>query len=293
MTAPIDLRDRLLAIMAADVAGYSRMMSTDGRATLAALDRARDVFRRQIAAQGGRVIDMAGDSVLAVFETAAAAVQSALAVQQELAESELESMLPGRMQFRIGVHVGDLLEKPDGTVYGDGVNIAARLESLASPGGIAISSAVHDLVSRRVTVDFQDLGEQKVKNIEHPVRAWGLGTLKVGEPEVAVNLNTVTQRSHRSRRVVLAVAATALLASMAWGVGHWWTKPTLVAVQEASGSKGRQGAPALSVRPFSSLDDQPGGQQFAAGLGQGVIRRPRWGLSSRRHGSCDRHAGPH
>ena len=123
-------RIRLLAVLAADAAGYSRLMSLDDRGTVAMLDASRAVFRTEITRQAGRVIDMAGDSVLAVFDNASAAVSAALALQRQLlAQADL---LPPerRMHFRIGVHLGDVIEKEDGTVYGDGVNIAARLQSL-------------------------------------------------------------------------------------------------------------------------------------------------------------------
>jgi adenylate cyclase len=172
-----DLRQKLAAILAADVAGYSRMMSADERATVAALDAARAVFRGQIEANAGRVIDMAGDAVLAVFETAAGAVTSALAVQQALADAAKDLPDDRRMRFRIGVHLGDVIEKADGTVYGDGVNIAARLESLAEPGGITVSDAVHGAVRGKVGASFADQGEQQVKNIAYPVRAY---RLKIG-----------------------------------------------------------------------------------------------------------------
>ena len=143
MNAPPGQRKRLAAILAADAVGYSRLMAHDEQATVAALDAARTVFRTTIAAHDGRVIDTAGDSVLAVFETAAGAVTAAITVQQGL-EALVEG-LPAdrRMRFRIGVHMGDVIEKADGTVYGDGVNIAARLEGLAQPGGIVVSDAVH------------------------------------------------------------------------------------------------------------------------------------------------------
>jgi len=167
-----ELRQRLAAILAADVAGYSRMMSLDERATVAALDAARAVFRGQIDANAGRVIDMAGDSVLAVFETAAGAVSAALGVQH--AESVNDQPEDRRMRFRIGVHLGDVIEKADGTVYGDGVNIAARLESLAEPGGITVSDAVYGAVRGKVGAQFADQGEQQVKNIAYPVRAFGV-----------------------------------------------------------------------------------------------------------------------
>src|SRR5262245_52970846 len=109
-------------------------MAADERATVAALDAARTVFRTHVDANQGRVIDMAGDSVLAVFETAAGAASAAMAVQRDLGNSAEATPEDRRMRFRIGVHLGDLIEKNDGTVYGDGVNIAARLQALAEPG---------------------------------------------------------------------------------------------------------------------------------------------------------------
>jgi adenylate cyclase len=165
-------KQRLAAILAADAAGYSRLMSLDERATLDALDAAREVFRSHIEVNRGRVIDMAGDSVLAVFETAAGAVSAALATQAELAGQVADVAEDLRMQFRIGIHSGDVIEKTDGTVYGDGVNIAARLQALAEPGGIIVSESIHTAVRGKVPADFEDQGEQAVKNIAHPVRTW-------------------------------------------------------------------------------------------------------------------------
>jgi len=187
-----DLRQRLAAILAADVAGYSRLMAVDERATVAALDAARNVLKSQIESNQGRVIDMAGDSVLAVFETATGAVSAALAVQQELSVSANAVSEDRRMRFRIGVHLGDVIEKADGTIYGDGVNIAARLEGLAEPGGITVSDAVQGAVRGKVNATFADLGEQQVKNIAHPVHAFrvraegsGAGRFAV-EPELTL-----------------------------------------------------------------------------------------------------------
>ena len=167
-----ELRQRLAAILAADAAGYSRLMSEDAHATVAALDGARASFRLQVEANQGRVIDMAGDSVLAVFETAIGAVTAAIAVQDALAAATGAQAPERRMRFRIGVHLGDLIEKPDGTVYGDGVNIAARLQSLAEPGGITVSESVRAAVRGKVAAMFQDHGEQQVKNIPDPVRVF-------------------------------------------------------------------------------------------------------------------------
>ena len=147
-------------------------MAADERSTVAALDAARAVFRGRIEANQGRLIDMAGDSVLAVFETAIGAVKAALAIQETLSTADSTVAEDRRMRFRIGVHLGDVIEKADGTVYGDGVNIAARLEGMAEPGGIAVSEAVHCLLRGRVSANFEDQGEQQLKNIPEPVRLY-------------------------------------------------------------------------------------------------------------------------
>ena len=167
-------RQRLAAILAADVSGYSRLMACDETGTVTALDAAREVFARHIRAQQGRVIDMAGDSVLAVFETAAGAVGASLAVQHEIAERTAGEAEDCRMRFRIGIHLGDVIEKSDGTVYGDGVNTAARLEALADPGGVCVSDAVECALRHRVAATFEDLGEQTLKNLLRPVHAYRL-----------------------------------------------------------------------------------------------------------------------
>lgn len=165
------VRHRLLSILAADAAGYSRLMADDDRATVVALDSARAVFRDRIESADGRIVDMAGDSVLAVFDTAAGAVNAAIAIQEQL---EAGSAAPDekRLRFRIGVHLGDVIEKEDGSVYGDGVNIAARLQGLAEPGGINVSQAVHGLVQSKLPWGCVELGEQQVKNIAQPVRVY-------------------------------------------------------------------------------------------------------------------------
>lgn len=168
------MKQRLAAILSADAAGYSRLMALDEPGTVVALDVARESFRTQIEARQGRVVDMAGDSVLALFDTAAGAVGAALAIQEEMAAAVADVPEDHRMHFRIGIHLGDVIEKPDGTVYGNGVNIAARLEGLAEPGGITVSESVRTAVKGKVAADFEDHGEQSVKNIADPVRAHAL-----------------------------------------------------------------------------------------------------------------------
>jgi class 3 adenylate cyclase/DNA-binding CsgD family transcriptional regulator/tetratricopeptide (TPR) repeat protein len=180
--ADASIKHKLTAILAADAAGFSRLMAADERATLIALDAARAVFRAQIEAHQGRVIDMAGDSVLAVFETATGAVSAALEIQQVLTLAGATEAAHSRMHFRIGVHLGDVIEKHDGTVYGDGVNVAARLEGLAEPGGIVVSDAVRGVVNGRVSASFTDKGPQELKNIARPIRAFAL--VPGGDPAV-------------------------------------------------------------------------------------------------------------
>jgi class 3 adenylate cyclase len=235
-------RQRLAAILAADAAGYSRLMSVDEASTLAALDAARAVFRSHIESNRGRVIDMAGDSVLAAFETAAGAVNASLAIQEQL-----ESLVAGvpadrRMRFRIGVHLGDVIEKADGTVYGKGVNIAVRLEGLALPGGVTISDAVLGAVRHRIPATFEDLGEQQVKNIIDPVRVFRVlqvraqaGSAGSGAPLAParasrlrsfVGLNPV--RIGRGLAMVAVLAGVMAVALWSYRSGHllWRIAPT-------------------------------------------------------------------
>ena len=172
MEAP-PLERKLVAILAADVASYSRLMEIDEEGTLATLSAFRLVTDRLISQHEGRICGTAGDSILAAFGSALAAVQCAIEIQNELAHANNDLEKDRRMQFRIGINVGDVMLK-DGDIFGDGVNIAARLEGLADPGGICISRGIHDHVMKKLPFDFEDLGEQSVKNIAQPVRVYRL-----------------------------------------------------------------------------------------------------------------------
>jgi len=167
-----EARRKLAAILSADVVSYSRLMGADERATLNTLNAYRAVFRDHIATHEGRVVDTAGDSILAVFDSVVEAVQSAIEVQKKL--ETLNEMLATerRMQFRIGVNLGDVIEQDDGTIYGDGVNIAARLESLAPAGGVTLSGQAHDFCEGKIKEPMEFIGEHEVKNIARPVRVF-------------------------------------------------------------------------------------------------------------------------
>lgn len=157
---------RLAAILAADVVGYSRLMGEDEAGTLAALQAHRaEIFDPVIAERGGRLVKLMGDGALVEFPSVVDAVEAAVAIQ--LRNSETDS----RIRLRIGVNLGDIIIDGD-DIYGDGVNIAARLEALAEPGGICIASIVHESIGNRVEVDFSDAGEHEVKGIKWPLRVW-------------------------------------------------------------------------------------------------------------------------
>jgi TolB-like protein/class 3 adenylate cyclase/Tfp pilus assembly protein PilF len=173
LTKIIDTERRLAAIFAADVEGYSRLMGADEVGTLRDLNQRRSILDGLITAYRGRIANTAGDSVLAEFSSAVDAVKCAVEAQSALAEANADTSPDRHINFRIGVHVGDVMVK-GGDLFGDGVNIAARLQTLARAGGVCISSVAHDQVRKILPFAFTDLGAQQVKNIEEPVRAFAV-----------------------------------------------------------------------------------------------------------------------
>ena len=172
MEAP-PLERKLVAILAADVEGYSRLMHEDEERTLATLTAHRRIIDDLIAAGRGEISGSAGDSVLAEFASVVDAVHCAVGIQQALTKANRALPPEATMMLRIGINVGDVMVK-DGSIFGDGVNVAARLEALAEPGGICVTRGVRDQVRDRLDYAFQDLGEHSVKNIARPVRAFRL-----------------------------------------------------------------------------------------------------------------------
>ena len=162
---------RLAAILAADIAGYSRLMGADEARTVRDLKGHQAVVLPMIGEFGGRIIDTAGDGILAEFASIVNAVACAVAMQGKMAERNAATDHEHRMQFRIGVNLGDVIYD-NARIYGDGINIAARLESIAEPGGICISATAYDHVHGKLHADFADLGEQQLKNIAQPVRVY-------------------------------------------------------------------------------------------------------------------------
>src|SRR6516164_1644194 len=166
---------RLAAIVAADVAGYSRLMHHDEEATHAKLTALlADAVAPAIADHGGRIVKNTGDGFLAEFPSAVEAVRAAVQFQTRINDLTIGDAEDERIAFRVGINIGDVIVEPH-DIFGDGVNIAARLEGIAEPGGICLSSSAYDQVRGKVPVDFTDLGEQTLKNIARPIRAYAVG----------------------------------------------------------------------------------------------------------------------
>ena len=168
---PQRVERKLAAVLSADVAGYSRLMGVDEEGTLKTLTVYRTAMSELIAGHGGRIVGTAGDSVLAEFASAIEAVRCGIEIQRELDGRNAELAADRRMDFRIGINLGDVMIEGD-DIYGDGINVAARLEKIAEPGGLCISATVFEHVRDRIPHDFEDLGEHSVKNITRPVRVY-------------------------------------------------------------------------------------------------------------------------
>src|ERR1700730_16332069 len=203
---PVRVERRLAATLAADVAGDSRLMHHDEEATHAKLTTLlADSVTPAIREHGGRIVKNTGDGFLAEFPSAVEAVRAAVQFQTLVKEITAADEEGRRIAFRVGINVGDVIVEPH-DVFGDGVNIAARLESIAEPGGICISSSAHDYIRGRVGIEFDDLGEQNLKNIAHPVRAYAAVTHGRSAPTRTDGIGPITRSPPRLSIVVLPFA---------------------------------------------------------------------------------------
>jgi TolB-like protein/tetratricopeptide (TPR) repeat protein len=246
-------------------------MEVDERMTVAALDAARGVFKAEIESNHGRVINMAGDSVLAVFDTAAGAVTAALAAQRELEQSSLDVPADRRMRFRIGVHLGDVIEKPDGDLYGDGVNIAARLQTLAEPGGIIVSEAVRGAVKSRVAAAFDDRGMQTVKNIADPIRAFSVRLDGAPRPQMRAGAKPLRWLLRPAGLASAACVALLIVAAVLWLRSGNAPPTTASSPGTATPALSAPGKPSIAVLPFDNMSGETEQSYFADGITEDLI----------------------
>ena len=269
---------RLAAILAADVAGYSRLMGADEEGTHERLQtHFRELVNPKIKEHWGRMVKNTGDGFLAEFASVVAAVRCAAEIQRGMAERNAETAEDRRITLRLGVNLGDVIVEED-DIYGDGVNVAARLEALAEPGGICISRVVRDQIRDKLPYPFEDRGEQSVKNIARSVRVFALRPEAVAElPTASVPIGA----ARRQRVTPLAMAAAAAVV-LVIGIVAWWlwptpksspTPPTAVGSLKESSEPvpsvlERAVAPRLSivVLPFANLSNDPEQQYFADGI---------------------------
>src|SRR5580658_2620385 len=211
---------KIAAILVADVVGYSRLARADEDRTLARLRTLRsDLIDPTISVHNGRVVKRTGDGFISEFRSVVDAVRCAIEVQNGMVERNAGLPPDRRIDFRIGVHLGDVVEESDGDLMGDGVNIAARLEGIAEPGAICLSEDAYRQVSGRLDMEVTDLGPTQLKNIARPIRAY---SLQVGVPAVAKPSPEITPRDPRKRSPLLPVASgiAALLVVVAAGVWY-------------------------------------------------------------------------
>ena len=265
-----EVKRKLVAILSADVKGYSRLMGEDEKGTVRTLNAYKEVMTNLIQQHRGRVVDAPGDNVLAEFGSVVDAVECAVAIQKELKTRNADLPENRKMAFRIGVNLGDVIEDRE-QILGDGVNIAARLESLSEAGGICISGTAFDQVRNKLELGYEYLGEQGVKNIALPVRVYKV----LSEPEAAGKVIGETKATPRQwQTAAFTVVAMLMVVMAAIVIWRFYLRPTPPSGEVAS--KERMAfplpdQPSIAVLPFANMSDDPKQDYLADGFAEAII----------------------
>ena len=262
---------RLAAIVATDVVGYSRLIGADEEGTRAAMRKLRDELWEPKASQfGGRIVKTTGDGQLLEFPSVVEALKYSVELQQGMAERNVDVQDERRIELRVGVNLGDVIVEDD-DIHGDGVNIAARLEGLAEPGGICVSGKVYEETKGKLNLEFEDLGEQEVKNITDPVQTYRVG-FRNYVPVVVAPASTKKPDAKR-RWLIPAIAAAALVIAVVGGGLAWW-QPWVTRVEAANVADMAfplPDKPSIAVLPFDNLSGDPEQDFLGDGLTQNII----------------------